>query len=401
MLRRGLSMRSIALDRTRPEHIAGEPSALDKDAGKPASTKGLPMTSKPSRATAVTAQDKVAAEQRADDLKQIHGIGPAAEQRLRQAGIRTLAQIAALSPDRLAALSPGLSSRRIAQENWIGQARRLAHVQVRNPARKRAARKRSTKPRKRATPRIERQHYATFTVELLLDESDDVRRTRCAHVQSGARDTWAGWIEARLVSFVVEHAGLRVPGLSVPTSPSQPEAALTTTATVRPIPPPTPEAIPAFAQAPKMETRSEEPEAESTCLVQGTKQELRGGLRLLDLAAMAPDSDQPCRVLPASKPFRVRLSLDLTGVARPPDVPLDCTTSIYAKRLGGDLRQLIGDARNAIKPSNKVTVQVFGLTLPPGLYRLEAVVRINLPALGSQAPAGLTAMSSGSLLQIY
>jgi len=374
---------------------------MHKGTSKPASTKGLPMTSKPSRAAAAAAQGKAATEQRADDFKQIHGIGPAAERRLRQAGIRTLAQIAALSPDRLAALSPGLSSRRIAQENWIGQARRLAHVQVRNPARKRAARKRSTKPRKRATLRIERQHYATFTVELLLDESNDVRRTRCAHVQSGAGDTWAGWIEARLVSFVVEHAGLRVPGLSVPVSPSQPEAALTTTATVRPIPPPTPEASPTFAQAPKMETRSGEPEAESTRLAQGSREELRGVLRLFDLAAMTTDNDQPCRVLPAGKPFRVRLSLDLTGVVRPLHVPLDCTTSIYAKRLGGDLRQLIGDARDAIKPSDKVTVQVLGLALPPGLYRLEAVVRINLPALASQAPAGLTAMSSGGLLQIY
>lgn len=359
------------------------------------------MTSKPSRATAAAAQHKVAANQRAEDLKQIHGIGPAAEQRLRQAGIRTLAQIAALSPDRLAALSPELSSRRIAQEDWIGQARRLAHVQVRNLARKRAPPKKSTKRRKRAAPRIERQHYATFTVELLLDESDNVRRTRCAHVQSGARGTWAGWIEAHLVSFVVEHARLRVPGLSVPTSPSPPEAALTTTATARPIPPPTPKAAPTFAQVPKMETMSEELEAESTCLVQGIKQELRGDLHLLDLAATAPDSDQPCRVLPAGKPFRVRLSLDLTGVAWPPDVPLDCATSIYAKRLDSDLRQFISEAREAIKPNEQVTVEVLGLTLPPGLYRLEAVVRINLPAPSSQAPAGLTAMSSGDLLQIY
>jgi hypothetical protein len=397
------------------------------------------MTSKRSRATASAAPGRTGAEQRTDDLKQIRGVGPAAERRLHKAGIRTFAQLAALSPDRLAALAVGLSARRIAQENWIGQARQLAHLQARTPARKSAAKKTSTRSRKSATPHIVRQHYATFTVELLLDESNDVRRTRCVHIQSGERDTWAGWTEARLVSFVVKHAGLRVPGVPTPGPPTQPEAALPATMIAQPILPPVPEAGLAPVQALEVEARhgvtggEEETlprqvealrgplaapitsaqgdarrpaetfqgEAESTHLAQGGREQLGGVLRLFEFAVMSTDSDQPRHMLPAGALFRVRLSLDLTNVAGSPDVPLDCVTSVYAKRLGGGKRQIFGEAHAAIKLSDKVTVEIGGLTLSPGLYRLEASVRINLLTLRSQAPTGLTAMSDGGLLQIY
>jgi hypothetical protein len=142
-------------------------------------------------------------------------------------------------------------------------------------------------------------------------------------------------------------------------------------------------------------------EAEITHLAQGGREELSGVLRLFEFAAMSTDSDQPCRVLPAGALFRVRLNLDLSDVAGPPNAPLDCMTSVYAKRVGGGPRQTLGEAHDAIKLSDKITVEMGGLTLSPGLYRLEALVRIDLPALDSQAPAGLTAMLSGGLLQIY
>jgi hypothetical protein len=65
----------------------------------------------------------------ADDLKLINGIGPAVENRLNLVGIFRFAQLATLSPADIAASVSdlaGLSAERIAKQDWIGQARRLA-----------------------------------------------------------------------------------------------------------------------------------------------------------------------------------------------------------------------------------------------------------------------------------
>jgi hypothetical protein len=65
-----------------------------------------------------------------DDFKLIKGIGPAIERRLHEAGITTFVQLATLSPDDVATLvnGAGVSSSRIAKENWIGRAEELASV---------------------------------------------------------------------------------------------------------------------------------------------------------------------------------------------------------------------------------------------------------------------------------
>ncbi len=67
-----------------------------------------------------------------DDFKRIIGIGPVIESYLHSRGIYTFAQLAKLSPTKVAAIVGHNSPRRIINENWIGQARKLA-------SRKRAA----------------------------------------------------------------------------------------------------------------------------------------------------------------------------------------------------------------------------------------------------------------------
>src|SRR5205823_4327463 len=125
------------------------------------------------------------------------------ENRLYKAGILTFAQLAALSPGEIVAQVAGLASaERIIKQDWIGQARALA-------------------ARPAAAPPVElpdhmgagssSQHYATFAVELLLDENNHVNRTRVMHVQSGDEDLYLGWREPRLIEFLVQHAGLNSP----------------------------------------------------------------------------------------------------------------------------------------------------------------------------------------------
>src|SRR5690606_6127840 len=62
-----------------------------------------------------------------DDLKKIHGIGPGIEKTLHQLGIWHFRQIAAFTPENIAWVDQRLRFRgRIAREDWVGQARRLA-----------------------------------------------------------------------------------------------------------------------------------------------------------------------------------------------------------------------------------------------------------------------------------
>jgi hypothetical protein len=150
-----------------------------------------PVVSKRSRA------GRTIAPSTADDFKRIKGIGPATERRLHNAGIVTFAQLAALSPTGLAELVSGLPAQRVAQRAWLNQARRLASSQARS------------KPDNSAAATVGRQRYATFTVEMLLDEDNRARRTHVAHVQDGDELIWKGWDGARLIDFLVEHAGLR------------------------------------------------------------------------------------------------------------------------------------------------------------------------------------------------
>lgn len=126
----------------------------------------------------------------ADDLKRIPGIGPVIERHLREAGIYTFAQLAALSPEQIAALLPQLpllSLERIVRQDWVGRARDLAREAERDPA-----------SGERAAPGL---RAVAFTVDLLLDAHGRVVQTRAVHLPDGAKEVWDGWAPDGLVSF--------------------------------------------------------------------------------------------------------------------------------------------------------------------------------------------------------
>ena len=79
----------------------------------------------PKKATKAEAAPAAAAG--ADDLKKLSGVGPALEKKLLAAGVTTFAQIAAWSPEDVAAIDEQLSFKgRIEREGWIEQAKELA-----------------------------------------------------------------------------------------------------------------------------------------------------------------------------------------------------------------------------------------------------------------------------------
>jgi len=96
--------------------------AAKKAAAKPAAKKA---EAKPAAKPAAKAAKKAA--EGGDDLKRLSGVGPALEKKLHEAGVTTFAQIAAWTPEDVAAMDEKLSFKgRIEREGWIEQAKKLA-----------------------------------------------------------------------------------------------------------------------------------------------------------------------------------------------------------------------------------------------------------------------------------
>ena len=142
----------------------------------------------------------------ADDFKLISAMSPALERRLHNAGVRTYAQLASMSPASLSQLlaGSGVSASKINQQDWIGKARELAGLPDAD------APDAPNMPAEEAEL-VYRQHYAVYTVRFLLNESNEVRYTEVKHVESEDKQTWAGWDEQSLVKFFAEHADLKLP----------------------------------------------------------------------------------------------------------------------------------------------------------------------------------------------
>jgi hypothetical protein len=306
-----------------------------------------------------------------DDFKRINGIGPAIERRLHQAGIVTFVQLATLTPEEIADLVrdlAGLSAERIAEQDWPGQARELAAetAQAETPSAEASA--------------GNRQHDASFTVKLLLNEDNSVRGTRVVDNRSKAEDQWAGWNASRMVAFISQQAALR-----------RPEAAPTLAAAsvVGPEPPVTPSvrSIPAAAPIP------EPPRA-------AVARDLAGTLRVPELQIIPADVQGPRRVLPQGLPFSVCLTLDLTEAELAGNVSLNYRAVVYAKGLGGP-RLVIGEAHNTITPSEHLTIFVPSRTLLPGTYHMEAAVTLTRPSADPITEPGLGAYLEGGMLHIF
>jgi large subunit ribosomal protein L21 len=84
-----------------------------------------PKAAKPKAAPKAKAAPAAAAG--SDDLKTLSGVGPALEKKLHAAGVTSFAQIAAWTPEDVAAMDEKLSFKgRIEREGWIAQAAELA-----------------------------------------------------------------------------------------------------------------------------------------------------------------------------------------------------------------------------------------------------------------------------------
>lgn len=94
----------------------------------PRSAAAAPAAKKPAtgKAAPKKAETPAAAEE-GDDLTRLSGVGPVLAKKLKEAGVTTFAQIAAWTPEDVAAMDEKLSFKgRIEREGWIEQAKKLA-----------------------------------------------------------------------------------------------------------------------------------------------------------------------------------------------------------------------------------------------------------------------------------
>ncbi|MFK7835730.1 MAG: 50S ribosomal protein L21 [Sulfitobacter sp.] len=105
---------------------AAKPAKAKNAAAPKAEKKAAPKAE--AKAEAPKAAKKAAkADAGADDLKELSGVGPALEKKLHAAGVTTFAQIAAWTPEDVAAMDEKLSFKgRIEREGWIDQAKEKA-----------------------------------------------------------------------------------------------------------------------------------------------------------------------------------------------------------------------------------------------------------------------------------
>ncbi|MEN9934935.1 MAG: ribosomal protein [Chloroflexota bacterium] len=276
----------------------------------------------------------------ADDLKHIQGIGRGVESRIHAAGVLTYADLAQLTPEQLAGMLVGLAhvtADRIEKQDWIGQARALARE--------------SAESVKLAERDGTAQQLEVFTVELLLGEDRSVRRTRVRHVKSGADEVWAGWDEARLAGTVAAHAELGAEA-------SQASVGQTVRAG---------------------QTRGDLP-----------------ALNVHQVEVITPEKGSAHSLLRAGSPYTVQVMAELDGEIAEDDA-LDYMAHIYMRQMGSGNRQLAGEAHGELHHGGRIVIDVPGVALKPGLYRLEAVVMLK-PRPDEHMPR---AIFEGRMLQVF
>jgi hypothetical protein len=326
-----------------------------------------------------------------DDFQQIQGIGAALDRRLHDAGILTYQDLAALTPEQIAAsLSgvAGLSPTRIASQDWTGQAGRLAG------------------PAAPPLPSEPDQRYASFHVEFLLDVDDSVRRTKVHHHQSGTDAAWAGWDEGRLLALLRDHIphmssqlpaeAADVPSSAAPTA-AEPETAARSGAQLG-------EAVSSGDQPDRAVPSGDQPDRVIPS---------RDGPEAADLPVGLPSSalrvdylgltreGQRSRSWAPGEPTSVGFTLRVSRTGMPEAANLDFTADVTASSVLGDNRRWpLGTVQGAVQVDEPLSVELTGEPLPRGLYRPEATVLIYPTKHASDSEPLQGRRASGALIQV-
>ncbi len=280
------------------------------------------------------------------EFQRIPGIGPGIEHRLHAAGIQTFRHLASLSPDEIYAHLSGLvgmTAERIAHQDWPSKAKHLAEELA------------AADPDPIPEEPAERQHYASFMVELLQDENYAVRRTRVIHVQNDERDSWASWDAARLDRWITAQAAI---------APSPPR----------------------------------DPIELETATVEAVLPVHIADFQLGVNEVFPTGSEQPNRFLCAGEPFEIHLPFETETESTEP--PL-LYRAVVNTRLPNGQRLRIGEICGQWAPAETGLLIIPVEGLEEGAYRLEASVLVYPQGSAQPETEGLSAISECGRVLVY
>lgn len=205
--------------------------------------------------------------------------------------------------------------------------------------------------------------YETFTIRFLLDADGTIRRTEVTHVRRGTTTAWTEHDPTRLDQWMQQQLVADQPadGSAMPHSLEQS----------------------AFAHA------------------QAAPTKLTGIARLGDLKVVPFGEDSPQGVIRHNQPFRIGVTLDLRAVTVPRRTVLVYRATVYARSLQRSSYQIVGVTSGRISVSDHVGLNVTGLRMLPGVYRLDVAVSLALPSQSLDEGTDMLALIEGQLLQVY
>jgi hypothetical protein len=352
----------------------------------------------------------------ADDFTRISGIGKILDRRLHEAGVNSYAGLAALNPEGIASLlaePAAIRPGRIADEDWTGQAARLAAEAAEDqpgaagreagddiPAT--APGVSGGSPEESAATDAADPHYQSFVVRILLHESNGrIASTTVQHVGSGTERRWPGLDRTALLDFISSYLP---PGAADPLSARQAD---------RPAEP-GPREVPAPVSGPAAQP-GDEPVARSADAGAAARAAARVPAPRPAAPAPGPGAGpgggagpapgpgevslamvRDLRVPRPDEPFTLSVTLDLTGVEPPAEPRIRYSAIVLARPLTGTAPHVVVEGKGIV-PADTPLITLHSTGLPAGTYRLEAVIQLIEPHGGGR---DLLASAEGGILVV-
>jgi hypothetical protein len=128
---------------------------------------------------------------------------------------------------------------------------------------------------------------------------------------------------------------------------------------------------------PPKEEQVEEPQPDALPAKEADQVETNGqtteALHIREFNIIPTGAWRPTGVVPTNSPFHVQLILDPSDIATEQAGRLNYNVSIYAKRLEGGHRKIIGEVKGEVKSTDPFKTKVAATALPTGIYRFEAI----------------------------
>jgi hypothetical protein len=303
-----------------------------------------------------------------DDFKQIHGIGAGIELRLHNAGILSYRQLANMSPSEImdaVGSMIGLIPDRILKQDWSGQARSLALNAAPTEPEDLFIEEQQDSPRQ-----SDRQHYQMFTVELLLDETNTVRRTRLVHIPSKTENSWAGWDAKHLLRSIGDLAGLEL-------QPEQPLERIEENQTPPPIAPEAEPVEPIWLN--------------------------RTNYQVSEVSTRCQESEPPLNHYQSNQAVHAQFMLNLPEQKQHASSPYYYHADVYLRRIDQPKKWLARSLEGELTSSEPAVIAFDSQPLTPGTYRLETEVAVseNAPVQDLFAHGDAVGTSTSHIFWVY